>query len=97
MSRPYAKLRGLMRENDDTQADLARLLLLSPQSVSDRMNNRAEWKLGEMYAVLNRYYVPHDQLNEVFPMGGASVQPGKHLFRVLDSGSKNPPKKLRRA
>lgn len=70
MAKPYAKLRGLMAEHDDTQRDLARLLLLSPQSISDRMSNRAEWKIGEMYTVMNHYRVPHDRLNQVFPMNG---------------------------
>jgi hypothetical protein len=70
MAKPYAKLRGLMAENDDTQRDLARLLLLSPQSISDRMSNRADWKIGEMYAILNHYRVPHANLNQVFPMNG---------------------------
>lgn len=70
MARPYAKLRGLMKENDDTNADLARLLLMTPAAISQRMNNHSEWKLGEMYAILTRYRLPHSMLNEVFPMNG---------------------------
>lgn len=73
MAKTYAKLRGLMVQNDDTQRDLARLLLLKPQSISDRMSNRSEWKLSEMYAIMNRYHVPHEQLHEVFPEGGRKV------------------------
>lgn len=70
MARPYAALRGLMKANDDTQNDLARMLLLSTPAISQRMNNRADWKLSEMYAVLDRYRVPHDQLSKVFPKDG---------------------------
>lgn len=70
MARTYAKLRALMMENDDTQNDLARLLLLKPQSISNRMHNRTDWKLSEMYAIMNRYHVPHEQLHEVFPENG---------------------------
>lgn len=70
MARPFAKLRSLMVENDDTQDDLARLLLIDRSGISSRMNNRAEWKIGEMYAIMNRYHLPHDLLNQVFPMNG---------------------------
>ena len=70
MARPYAKLRGLMRENGDTQEDLGRLLLLDRSGISARMNNRADWKLGEMYAIMTRYRLPHEMLNQVFPMNG---------------------------
>lgn len=70
MARPYAKLRGLMREYDDTNTDLARLLLVTPTAISQRLNNHSEWKLSEMYAILNRYRQPHDMLNKIFPMNG---------------------------
>lgn len=73
MARTYAKLRALMMQNDDTQNDLARLMLVSPQAISNRMNNRSDWKLSEMYAIMNRYHVPHEQLHEVFPEGGKKV------------------------
>lgn len=69
----YAKLRGIMREHDDTMYDLGNLLLLSNRAISARMNNRAEWKLGEMYAIMNRYHLPHSMLNEVFPMNGKKI------------------------
>ena len=70
MARLYSKLRGLMREFGDTQDDVARALLLSRISVSNRLRGTAEWKLGEMYALMDRYHVPNDRLHEVFPMGG---------------------------
>ena len=70
MARLYSKLRGLMREFGDTQDDVARVLLLSRISVSNRLRGTAEWKIGEMYALMDRYHVPHDRLHEVFPKGG---------------------------
>ena len=70
MARLYSKLRGLMREFGDTQDDLARVLLLSRISVSNRLRGTAEWRLDEMYALMDRYHVPHDRLHEVFPKGG---------------------------
>lgn len=70
MSRLYGKLRGLMREYGDTQDDVARALLLARVSVSHRMCGKLDWKLGEMYALMDRYHVPHDRLHEVFPKDG---------------------------
>lgn len=70
MARLFGKLRGLMREFGDTQDDLARVLLLSRISVSNRLRGTAEWRLGEMYALMDRYHVPHDRLHEVFPKDG---------------------------
>ena len=70
MARLFSKLRGLMREYGDTQDDLARALLLSRASVTNRMRGAAEWRLDEMYALMDRYHVPHDRLHEVFPKGG---------------------------
>ena len=70
MARLYSKLRGLMREFGDTQDDVARALLLSRISVSNRLRGAADWKLSEMYALLDRYHVPHDRLHEVFPKDG---------------------------
>lgn len=70
MARLYGKLRGLMHEFGDTQDDLARALLLARVSVSNRMRGKQEWKLCEMYALMDRYNVPHDRLHEVFPKGG---------------------------
>lgn len=70
MARLFSKLRGLMRKYGDTQDDLARVLLLGRASVSNRMRGAADWKLGEMYALMDRYHVPHDRLHEVFPKGG---------------------------
>ena len=70
MARLYSKLRGLMREYGDTQDDLARVLLLGRASVSNRMRGAADWKLGEMYALMDRYHVQYDQLHMVFPKDG---------------------------
>ncbi len=59
-----------MASNDETQADLARLLKLSRNAVSDRFCGNSEWTLGECYALLNHYHQPHSKLHLIFPMGG---------------------------
>lgn len=70
MARPYAMLRGAMAANDDTQVDIGRLLLMTPAAVSQRMNNHTPWKLDEMYKLMERYHLPHSELNRYFPMDG---------------------------
>lgn len=71
--RLYRKLWGLMAENGDTQRDVARVLLVSPQSVCDRMCGRQMWKLDEMYLLLDRYRVPYSEMHIVFPKGGITA------------------------
>lgn len=70
MARPYNKLRGLMREYGDTQDTIARALLVSRATVSNRMSGRSDWLIGEMYALMDRYHQPYERLHEVFPKGG---------------------------
>lgn len=70
MARPYAKLRGAMTANDDTQASLARILLMTPAAVSQRFNNYTPWKLDEMYTLMDRYHLPYSELNLYFPKNG---------------------------
>lgn len=70
MARPYARLRGAMVANDDTQESLARVLLMTKAAVSQRFNNRTPWKIDEMYMLMNRYHLPHSELNLYFPEGG---------------------------
>ena len=70
MARLCCKLRGLMREYGDTQDDSARVLLVSRATVSNRMRGESDWNLSEMYALMDRYHVPHDRLHEVFPKDG---------------------------
>ena len=70
MARLFCKLRGLMHEYGDTQDDVARALLLARASVSNRMRGASDWNLSEMYALMDRYHVPHDRLHEIFPKDG---------------------------
>ena len=70
MARLYSKLRGLMREFGDTQDDVARVLLVSRVTVSNRMRGESDWNLSEMYALMDRYHVQHDRLHEIFPKDG---------------------------
>ena len=70
MARPYSKLRGLMQEHGDTREDVARFLKLAVPTISMRMNCKLDWRISEMYALMDRYHVPYSKLHEVFPQGG---------------------------
>lgn len=70
MARTYAKLRGVMAENDDTQEAFARMLFMTKAAVSQRFNNHTPWKLDEMYMIMDRYHLPHEKLNQYFPKNG---------------------------
>ena len=70
MAKLFKRLWGLMAENGDTQKDVGDVLLISAQSVCDRMRARQPWKLDEMYLLLDRYHVPYSEMHIVFPKGG---------------------------
>lgn len=70
--RPYSRLRGLITAHGDSTADAASAAYLGVTALSMRLNNRAEWRLSEMYALMDRYGVPHSELSSVFPKNGAN-------------------------
>lgn len=63
----YRKLRALMAANGDLQKDLADMLGICQQAVSFRFSGRSDWRLTEMYAIMDRYNMPYNQLHLVFP------------------------------
>lgn len=71
--RKYRTLRARMAEMDVRGEDLARVLLLSEQSISHRMTGRTSWALDEAYKVLDYLSVPHEQLTAYFPAGGRTM------------------------
>lgn len=70
MARPFAKLRGIMQEHDDTQEDLARVLKISGTLVSLKFNNKSPWHIDEMYAIMDHYGLQYKSLYRVFPPQG---------------------------
>jgi len=70
MARPFKKLRDMLHENEITQVDLARYLGLGTATVSNRLCNREEWRLEEMYMVMDMLHLPHTMLTELFPRKG---------------------------
>jgi len=71
MARPYAKLRGLMREYDYRQEDLAKTLGVDARMLNRKINLTGScWTIDEMYSIMDRFGVPHEQMHELFPKGG---------------------------
>ena len=62
-----AMLRSIMLLHGDTNADLAELLKISIQSVSDKINERGtEFKQGEIAKIKDRYNLSADQIESIF-------------------------------
>ena len=70
MARPFGLLRGRMMACQVTQEDIARRLMLSKKSVSQRFAGHKEWKLCECYEVLAMLDISDKKLSEYFPRGG---------------------------
>ena len=44
-----------MRENDESQSYLARLLNITPQTISKKLVGDTEWTIGEIDTLCNHY------------------------------------------
>lgn len=47
----YSKLNGAMREKKRTQADVAKACGITVTSLRNKLNNRGEFKTGEMFLI----------------------------------------------
>ena len=62
-----ALLKSVMVLNGDTIRDLAEYLRITPQSVSDKINERrTEFKQGEIAMIKERYNLSADQIDAIF-------------------------------
>lgn len=61
------ELRSIMVLHGDTIRDLAEYLGKTPQSVSDKINERGtEFKQGEIAAIRDRYNLTAEQVESIF-------------------------------
>lgn len=74
MIRKFRVLRGQMAAEGLTQADVARKLLVSPDTISNKMRGIYSWTLEEMYALMDLLDWPYDRMHELFPRGGISTK-----------------------
>ncbi len=65
--KPFAKLRGEIAAHDIEHSDFAKGIGLSKCAVSQRLNGHKQWKLSEMYAVMDFFGLPYSALPEYFP------------------------------
>jgi len=70
MARPFNMIRAKLVEYDMTAAELATRIGIHEATMSARMTGREQWRLDEMYAVMDLLRIPHDKLPEYFPKGG---------------------------
>ena len=62
-----ALLKSIMVLNGDTVRDLAKYLGKTPQSVSDKINERGtEFKQGEIALIKERYNLTAEQVESIF-------------------------------
>lgn len=81
MARPYTKLRGLMREHDYRQEDLAKTLDVDARTLNHKINLTGSfWTVEEMYRIMGLFGVPHEQMHIYFPQGGQN-EPGARRAR----------------
>lgn len=63
----YSKLRGIMREKNVTQEEIADELNTCQSYVSQRLTGRTKIDIGFAYKVLDILHIPHDQFSVYFP------------------------------
>lgn len=84
MKKLYTALRGALVARDLQHTDLARLLLISEGSVSNRFRGLHPWTVEEMYSIMDWLGLPHDQLHIYFPPNGIAVQPAANERRKIN-------------
>lgn len=66
----YDVLRKRLRQLDIDQTELARMLHANQTYVSRRLTGRVQWRLDEMYFLLDLCEAKPDELHIYFPRGG---------------------------
>lgn len=70
MPKPYAELRGLLKQRGVTNHTLACWIDRSEVYVSAAINARGSWTQREMYTIMDNLHVPHRKLHLLFPKDG---------------------------
>lgn len=60
------KLKAIMVEREYTQADLAKLLNMSEQTLNYKINNKREFKASEIQALIQILQIPTEQVDVIF-------------------------------
>lgn len=70
MAKPFKELRDALHIAEIRSVDLARELLLSTGSISNRLMAKQPWTLDECYKVLELLNRPPSDLPKLFPRNG---------------------------
>lgn len=66
--RPHKELRKLMLDHDMDLTALGSVIGLGDKtSVSHRMTYRTDWKLKEIYSIMDYFHLPYEQMAVYFP------------------------------
>ena len=72
-TRRFLKLKARMVECGISQAQLSKSLKLCPMSVSRRFTGKLQWRLNEIYLVMNILNIPRGCLETYFPPAAEAV------------------------
>lgn len=72
----FAELRRILRSKDIDQILLADELGRCTAYISQRMTNKADWDLQDMYKILELINYPAEQLSRLFPPEGVKLSAG---------------------
>ena len=76
MPKPYYRLRFELHERDIDQVTLAEKLHRGDSYISDRMNGKGSWSLGEAFEMMRLLDVPLEQIADYFPPGDVGRRNG---------------------
>lgn len=61
-----SKLKAKIVENDDTQAQLAAAICISPSNLNDKINGKVSFRQDEIAAIRNRYHLSAIEVDSIF-------------------------------
>ena len=70
MNKPFIALRDAMASRQMTYAVLSKDIHCSRRYIMDRFNGHKPFTIEDMYAIMDTFALPHDQLHIFFPKGG---------------------------
>lgn len=70
MARPFSLLRSKLAYCELTNELLARELLITPSTVSRKLNNHSPWTSEEMWQIMALINEPPHMLHRIFPANG---------------------------
>ena len=60
------RLKGLMREHNETHESLGKALSISRSCMSNKINGKSEFTLGELNLIKRRYQLSIEQMYDIF-------------------------------